>query len=287
MKKFLIILFLFSITSLFAESNHEKVTEALKNSKYEEAKAILTKWEKSEPENPDLLTGWFNYYQLRNHTSASRIGPSKLTGHGMYTYGVTIYDEKDLKTAIKYLDKAISLYPYRMDIQFGKARCLLDAEHYTEGTDQLITVLKLYEKDPSHDWYWTLDASFKENGWIVKDTFLECYQDYINMMDFGADRPKTQEFFECLLKVLGEDPVFLNYYSVFYKYVNDNENVLKCLLKAYELDKNDFIIMTNICFAYHDSKNEKEADKWYQKILNFHTDESDWYAEKCREYMKQ
>lgn len=49
----------------------------------------------------------------------------------------------------------------------------------------------------------------------------------------------------------------------------------------------DFIIMTNICYTYYDLKNEKEADNWYRRILNYHTDESDWYAEKCKEYMCQ
>ena len=247
-------------------------------------KKFLLNGKKTEPENPDLLTGWFNYYQLRNQESSCRIGPSKLTGRGIYDYGVTIYNEDDLKIAIGYLDKALSLYPYRLDIQFGKARCLLDAEHYAEGINQLISVLKLYEKSPSHDWYWTLDESFKENGWDVKDTFLGCYQDYINMRDFGVDRTKTQEFFECMLKILGENPVILNYYSIFYKYVDDNENSLKCLLKAYELDNDDFIIMTNICYTYHNLK-KKEANYWYQKILSYDTYESKWYAEKCQEYL--
>ena len=287
MKKWCIFFFLITLSSLFAESNHEKVTKALQNKKYNHAKVILTEWEKEDPQNPDLLTGWFNYYQLRKQKSITRMGPSKLTGQGSYIYGATIYDEEDLKTAIGYLDKALELYPYRLDIQFGKTRCLLDAEHYTEGTDQLISVLKLYEKDPSHDWYWTLDESFKANGWDVKDTFLGCCQDYINMMDFGADRAKTKEFLDCLLKVLGENPVFLNYYSIFYKYAGDNENRLKCLLRAYNLDKDDFIVMANICYTYHDMKKDKEADDWYKKILSYHTEESDNYAEKCKKYISQ
>ena len=93
----ILIVFLLSM-NLFGFDKQNQVISGLQNGNYENVKRLLQEWEKESPKDPDLMTGWFNYYLYRKAEEKSFEGYMQ---NGMYgSYSKTIYDEEDLRTAI-------------------------------------------------------------------------------------------------------------------------------------------------------------------------------------------
>ena len=57
----ILIVFLLSM-NLFGFDKQNQVISGLQSGNYENVKKLLQEWEKESPKDPDLMTGWFNYY---------------------------------------------------------------------------------------------------------------------------------------------------------------------------------------------------------------------------------
>ena len=116
-KRFLFISLLALIAfNIQAFDKQNQVVEGLQKGRYEAVKVLLEEWEKESPSDPDLMTGWFNYYLFRNAEEKNIVGYMKNGQYG--SYSKTFYNDTDLKKAISYLDKALKKNPNRMDIYF-------------------------------------------------------------------------------------------------------------------------------------------------------------------------
>ena len=51
--------------SAFGFDKQEEVLDGLRSGDYENVRVLLEEWEKESPSDPDLMTGWFNYYLNR------------------------------------------------------------------------------------------------------------------------------------------------------------------------------------------------------------------------------
>ncbi|MBQ1661786.1 MAG: hypothetical protein II054_04740, partial [Treponema sp.] len=244
MKKVLLAL-LMSILALsaFGFDKQEEVLDGLRSGDYEDVRVLLEEWEKESPSDLDMMTGWFNYYLRRKAESKNVVGYMKNGQYGIYSQ--TIYDDKDLKTGISYLDKALKKNPYRMDIHFGKISSLLHAEKYSDASKAITDFLKVYGKNKT-EWYWTNNMKFSENGWNAEEIVLGSMQDYCSMFDYYADRSSAKKALDGILKIFPKNVVFLNYLSYYYSSGEEYDKAIEVLLKAYKIDPNDYIIVGNL-----------------------------------------
>ena len=60
-KLFIILLICFSL-NIYGFDKQNQVISGLRNGDYENVKTLLQEWEKENSSDPDLMTGWFNYY---------------------------------------------------------------------------------------------------------------------------------------------------------------------------------------------------------------------------------
>ncbi|MBO4728932.1 MAG: hypothetical protein J5631_10970 [Spirochaetaceae bacterium] len=287
MKKFLVFLIAicFQTICLFAFDKQEQVINGLRSGDYENVKVLLQEWEKDSPDDPDLMTGWFNYYLNRNLKSESIVGYMQNGMYGMYPKN--IYDEDDLKVAISYLDKALKKNPYRMDIHFGKINSLLRAEHHAEGADAIANFLKVYDKNKTQ-WYWTNNQKFSDKGWNVEEAVIGGLHDYCKMFDFylQAQRNPIKKALDEILKRFPKNVIFLNYMAYYYAAENDYNKSTEILLNAHKIDSNDYIIVANLASDYEKLGDYEEAEKWYKVLATMDSEEARAYAAKGLERIK-
>ena len=102
---------------------------------------VLTQWEKADSLNTDMLTAWFNYWFTKAQseevvvkTQKRYLGAEPLlslkdsTGADIYYFQEVFYDDGMFSKAMKYLDKAISEEPLRLDLRFTKVASLMSYE---------------------------------------------------------------------------------------------------------------------------------------------------------------
>ncbi|MEE3312671.1 MAG: tetratricopeptide repeat protein [Treponema sp.] len=284
MKKVLLAL-LMSILALsaFGFDKQEEVLDGLRSGDYEDVRVLLEEWEKESPSDLDMMTGWFNYYLRRKAESKNVVGYMKNGQYGIYSQ--TIYDDKDLKTGISYLDKALKKNPYRMDIHFGKISSLLHAEKYSEASKAITDFLKVYGKNKT-EWYWTNNMKFSENDWNAEEIVLGSMQDYCSMFDYYADRSSAKKALDGILKLFPKNVIFLNYLSYYYSSGKEYDKAIEVLLKAYKIDPNDYIIVGNLALNYENTQNYKEAEKLYTIMSQMDSEDARIYAAEGLERIK-
>lgn len=268
---------------IFAFNKQNQVISGLKSGDYENVKILLQEWEKENPKDPDLMTGWFNYFLYRKAETKKFEG---YMNNGQYgSYSKTVYDEDDLKTAISYLDKALKTNPYRMDIHFGKINSLLSAEKYKDSSKAIIDFLKVYEKNKT-EWYWSNNQKFSDNNWNVEDTVLGALQDYCQEFDYYTERDSVKKALDQILKVFPKNVIFLNYLSYYYSSAKEYDKAIDVLLSAYKIDPDDYVIVGNLASDYEKLENYKEAEKWYLIMSKMDSEEAKAYASKGLERIK-
>ena len=269
--------------SAFGFDKQEEVLDGLRSGDYEDVRVLLEEWEKENPSDLDMMTGWFNYYLRRKAESKNVVGYMKNGQYGIYSQ--TIYDDKDLKTGISYLDKALKKNPYRMDIHFGKISSLLHAEKYSEASKAITDFLKVYGKNKT-EWYWTNNMKFSENDWNAEEVVLGALQDYCSMFDYHADRSSAKKALDGILKIFPKNVVFLNYLSYYYSSAEEYDKAIEVLLKAYKIDPNDYIIVGNLALNYENTQNYKEAEKLYTIMSQMDSEDARIYAAEGLERIK-
>ncbi len=269
--------------SAFGFDKQEEVLDGLRSGDYEDVRVLLEEWEKESPSDLDMMTGWFNYYLRRKAESKNVVGYMKNGQYGIYSQ--TIYDDKDLKTGISYLDKALKKNPYRMDIHFGKISSLLHAEKYSDASKAITDFLKVYGKNKT-EWYWTNNAKFSENGWNAEEIVLGSMQDYCSMFDYYADRSSAKKALDGILKLFPKNVIFLNYLSYYYSSGKEYDKAIEVLLKAYKIDPNDYIIVGNLALNYENTQNYKEAEKLYTIMSQMDSEDARIYAAEGLERIK-
>lgn len=282
-KVILIILIILVFNKLFAFDKQNEVIENLKNGNYETAKLLLQDWEKESKNDPDLMTGWFNYYMNRNLNYGYFEGYMKNGQYGIYSK--EIFDEKDLKTAISYLDKALKKYPYRMNIHFGKINSLLRAEHYSEGIDAIIDFLYIYDKN-KNEWYWSYNQSFTEMHWDIESQIIDALNAYCHLFDFNTERESIKKCLDEIIKRFPKNAIFLNWLSQYYVTEKNYNKSIETLLEAYKYEKNDYIIVANLAFDYEDIENYEEAKKWFKILSSMESEEAKMYGKEGLERLK-
>lgn len=269
--------------SAFGFDKQEEVLDGLRSGDYEDVRVLLEEWEKESPSDLDMMTGWFNYYLRRKAESKNVVGYMKNGQYGIYSQ--TIYDDKDLKTGISYLDKALKKNPYRMDIHFGKISSLLHAEKYSDASKAITDFLKVYGKNKT-EWYWTNNMKFSENDWNAEEIVLGSMQDYCSMFDYYADRSSAKKALDGILKLFPKNVVFLNYLSYYYSSGKEYDKAIEVLLKAYKIDPNDYIIVGNLALNYENTQNYKEAEKLYTIMSQMDSEDARIYAAEGLERIK-
>lgn len=269
--------------SLFAKDYTSDAIEAFKRNDYNEVEKILSKWEKEEPSSPDMFIAYFNYYVNRELKFIPTLGKMDNGQYGLYD--AKNFKDEDVKTGISYLDKALKLYPDRLDIYFGKCSCLLQAGFYEEGSKAIIAVLEA-SKSLDNSWKWAHDEPIKkEDG---ETALFSGINDYCAMLfnRFDITEPYMKSVIEKIEKLYPNNNIGLNHAANYYVQTGNNKKAISLLTKASKLDKNDFVVLGNLGYLYELENNYKKARKCYEAMIKMDNPKAKQYGQQYLDAIK-
>ncbi len=241
----------------------------------------LTNWEKQSPDNPEMYIGFFNYYVFRNKKEGVVLGKTpksnavfkfnitdpktgKVVG---YMNGTEIYNSEDVQKGITYIEKALSLYPNRLDMHFGKVYILGEIEDYNNFTEQLIKIMDI-SKINNNKWLWADGKELPDAKNFVENNI----QAKIRQL-FALSSDEGDELLYTLSKKLIEV-----YPDCIYGYDNTG---LYCMLKkdykgslsyfkqAEAINSKDGYVLWHMAIAYENINDLDNAKAYYIKVISY------------------
>ena len=241
---------------------------------------VLENWEKVDSTNVKMLVGKFSYFFSKSQTYVVESKPTKkylgmdpmlalkdTTGKDVYYYQVSEFDDELYGAAIKAADKAISLYPDRLDFRFMKANAYIAYEK--ESPDMALAyLLSLVDENSNRKTPWNYEGED-----VSADFFPEAIQEYCYSFYAIATDPSFEAFRTLSEKMIGLYPknlAFVNNVGSYYMVAKkDYKNAIKYYNKVLKSDSDDLTAIKNGIIAARRSNNIKQEKKYLELMLKY------------------
>lgn len=241
---------------------------------------VLDNWAKVDSTSADFLFARFSYYFTKAQTTEVVSKPEKKylgmepmltladsTGAQVNYFQVNVFDDELYGKALKYMDKAISLYPERLDFRFMKANAYIAYEK--ESPDMALPyVVDLAGREKERKW--TYEGTAIESG-FWEDAFQEyCYSFY------SIGTPAAYDaFLELSQKLSGLYPDFLDFANNVGSYhmiaKEDYKSAIKQYSKVLKKDPSNYTAIKNSVLASRKMGNVKSEKKYLQMLVEYGT----------------
>lgn len=238
---------------------------------------VLNNWEQAAPSDPKMLLGKFNYYFTKAQSAKVVTKPSSRflgndpiltlkdsTGRDVHYFQELFYDDDIYGQAMKAVDKAIGLYPEKLDFRFVKANAYIAYEK--ESPDMAISYLLSLVDETRTRKVWVYNEETADAAFFA-DAMLEyCFSFYT----IGS--PSAMNAFHSLsqrmLEVNPDNPAFLNNIGTYNLLVKeDYKTALKCYNKVLKANPDDYTAIKNCVILARKQNNVKLEKKYLQKLL--------------------
>ena len=279
MKKSIVLFFILLVSfRIFADYKSE-YDNLLSARNLEGIAALLPKWEKAEPKNPELYIAYFNYYLLKGQRSTHSLDTYKKDNSNSlalvdqktnqiagYLNNNIWYEKEDVDKALSYLEKGLKFGKSRLDMYFGRIHILGEIGEYEKQSQKIIEVLKL-GKEINHKWLWSMNEVIPASE--SERIFLVSINDYYKAL-LQKSEPKTflaaEKACAAQLKLYPKDVEVHNYLALAYIGQGKIQEALNVLLKADKLAKEDYTILFNMASCYETLKQYDKAKECYLRI---------------------
>ena len=186
--------FMLSVVTLSAQSDRFAQRYELLVSKLGPAgvgiETLLDNWAKADSTDERLLKARFNYYYTKSQrqevvkkSSKKYLGMDPLlslkdtTGADVFYYQESFFDDELFGLALKAADKAIGIYPDKIDYRFLKANAYISYEK--ESPDMALDYLiALAREDVSRRTSWTFEGKNADDTFLADAMQEYCYSFY-------------------------------------------------------------------------------------------------------------
>lgn len=252
---------------------------------------VLDNWEKVDSTNARLLLARFDLFftksqsvevvkkDIRNYLGMDPVLTLKDSlQRDVYYYQETFYDDELYGKAINAIDRAISIYPDRLDFRFVKANALIAYEK--ESPDMAMDYLKSLVAEASRrtsDWSY---GDSKEGQDFVEEAMQEyCYSLY--SIGSAQSRDAFLKLSLLLSDTYSGNVGFINNIGSYYLINEDYKTALKYYGKALKKEPKDYTAIKNSAIAARRMKNPKLETKYLQMLVKYGP-ENDAAAAKTR-----
>lgn len=240
---------------------------------------ILDKWAQVDSTDVDMLVARFQMYFDKSRStnvvdSKSRryLGLDPIltlqdsTGTNVYYFQVPSFDDEVFGDAMRTIEKAIKLYPEKLDLRIDKATALLSYE--TDSPDMTTQFLmSLIDEWSAGKHQWTYpDAD------VDKDFFNQVIQEYCGTL-FGIGTDKSRESFkklaEKMLTLDKNNPDFLSDLGSYYVVKKDNKKAMKYYDKILKVKPDYYPAIKNCCTMAVSSRDVKLQKKYLPFMVKY------------------
>lgn len=274
MRKIFLFILLTAISNLVSgQTYYEKFKTLFQQNDTIKIASLLTEWEKTSPNDPELYTAAINYYfsnskkeivsvdrqQKSNESFQLTDSTGQVAG---YINSSLDYDTEKLSKAIKYANIGIDKFPNRLDIRFGKCHILQQIEDYDNFTKEIIKTID-YSQVNKNNWLWTENKK-QENG---ESSLLESIQSYLKQLYDTEDDNLLLNMIqigEATLKIYKSNVEILSTTSVALLLTKNYDKAIEYLKQAENINPKDFIVLNNIAQGYKLKGDKANAIKYYE-----------------------
>lgn len=241
---------------------------------------VLDNWAKVDSTNAKLLKGRFEYLFTKAQTAQVEMHPGKkYLGMGpvltlkdsldndVNYFQVYVFDDELYADALKAADKAISVWPDRLDFRFMKANAYIAYEK--ESPDMALAYLNsLVDENVRRKSSWEYEGE-KADQQFFQDAMQEyCFSFYT------IGTPVSYEAFRALSEKMSvmfpDNTDFLNNIGSYYLIAkNDYKSAYKCYNKVLKSRPDDATAIRNGLLAARRQKNVKQEKKYLEMMVRY------------------
>ena len=244
---------------------------------------LINNWAKADQDNDRMLTARFYYYLTKAQSTEVVTKQSKKylgmdpvlalkdsTGADVFYFQVLVYDDELFREAINAVDRAIEVYPERLDFRFMKTNAYVSYER--ESPDialaNLIGLTNDFAKEAEK---WTYDGNPAD-----AEFFADAMQEYC-ISFYTLATPSSYEAFRKLSEVMtGIYPTnmaFVSNIGTYHMLVKDDcKTALKYYNKVLKTNPSDYTAIKNSCLAARKLGNVKMEKKYLAMLQEHGTD---------------
>jgi tetratricopeptide (TPR) repeat protein len=257
---------------------------------------VLNAWEKATPKDPELYTSFYNYYfrlakkEMISVTKDQPNGESlaltdSLNQTAGYMGSTINYDTNLTDKAFIKLNKGIQLHTNRLDMRFGKIYGMGEIENWTEFTSEIINTIN-HSKVNKNKWLWTNNVA-KEDGKLLMLSSIQSYQVQLFNTENDDLLPNMQRIALAILAIYPDHIESMSNLSITYFINKEYDKGIEILLKAEKLNPKDYVVLSNIAHGYNLKGNKTKAIEYYEKTLQYGTDDAKAFAKEKIEMLKK
>lgn len=239
--------------NLAAQSFSDSFYDALNSDNLPQQRRILAEWTAATPDDIDLYIARFNHYINYSMTLAeSSAAASALADSGLAV-----------------IDRAIGLFPDRLDLRFGKIYFLGQTMQWQPFADEILSTLDR-SGAIGHRWQF---PNFDNEGEVL---IVEGVQDYLYTLfdavqnagqDGGTDIvPNIRRIAHRAAQLFPSEPSFLS--ALAYTYIHDGDlpTALRHLNRAEQLAPTDRAVLQQLVDVHTRMKNKKMAAQYRARL---------------------
>lgn len=252
---------------------------------------LINNWEKADSTNSKMLLARFNYLftkaestQIVAKQSKKYLGMEPLlslkdsTGTDMHYYQENFYDDELYGQAMKVVDKAIGIYPEKLDFRFLKANAYIAYEK--ESPDMARSFLMSLINEAASRKIWVYGDEPADAAFFSEAMLEYCFSFY------SIGSASAMEAFLAISERMSEidpkNPSFINNIGSYHLLVKeDYKTAAKYYNKVLKSHPGDYTAIKNSVLIARKQKNEK-MEKKYLQMLAEHGTQSDQLSAKAR-----